>query len=159
VIERATVDVSVALKWALDDEEGLPEALALRDEMVVHRRLRLFAPRLFAYEATNGLLMAARRGRIGMEDALDAAEDLLAVGVELVDPVMEHVALVAAASGLTAYDAAYVVVAGQCGGVLWTDDGPVFRCLAQDVSRARLVAAVPGFAVPAAKKITTFRSQ
>jgi hypothetical protein len=27
VIERATVDVSVALKWALDDEDGLTEAL------------------------------------------------------------------------------------------------------------------------------------
>jgi len=38
VIEHATVDVSVALKWALDDEEGLAEALTLRDEMVVHRR-------------------------------------------------------------------------------------------------------------------------
>ncbi len=37
MIERGTVDVSVALKWALDDEEGLTEALALRDEMVVHR--------------------------------------------------------------------------------------------------------------------------
>ena len=155
--DRATVDVSVALKWALDDEDGLAEALALRDEMVVHRRLRLFAPRLFAYEATNGLVMAARRGRIGMEDALDAAQDLLAVGVELVDPPMHQVALLAAAGGLTAYDAAYVAVAGQCGGVLWTDDGPVFRCLAREASRARLGVAVPGLPVPVAMKITSFQ--
>lgn len=154
MIERATVDVSVALKWALDDEEGLTEALALRDEMV---RLRLFAPRLFAYEATNGLVMATRRGRISVEDALDAAQDLLAVGIELVDPAMEQVALLATTGGLTAYDAAYVVVAGQCGGVLWTDDGPVFRCLSQEVSRARMAAALPAFPLPVAMKITSFR--
>jgi predicted nucleic acid-binding protein len=159
VIEHATVDVSVALKWALDDEEGLAEALTLRDEMVVHRRLRLFAPRLFAYEATNGLVMAARRDRISMEDALEAAQDLLAVGVELVDPPMHQVALLAAAGGLTAYDAAYVAVAGQCGGVLWTDDGPVFRCLRQEASRARLGAALPGLPVPVAMKITSFQQR
>lgn len=48
MIERAAVEVSVALKWVIDDEDGLEEPLLLRDEMVVHRRLRLFAPRLFA---------------------------------------------------------------------------------------------------------------
>jgi len=53
-----------------------------------------------------------------MEDALEAAQDILAVGVELVDPPMHEVALLAAAGGLTTYDAAYVVVAGQCGGIL-----------------------------------------
>lgn len=101
--------------------------------------------------------MAARRGRISVEDALDAAQDLLAVGVELVDPPMEQVALLATAGGLTAYDAAYVVVAGQRGGVLWTDDGPVFRCLSQEASRARMGAALPGFPVPVAMKITNFQ--
>jgi predicted nucleic acid-binding protein len=70
---------------------------------------------------------------------------------------MHQVALVAAVGGLTAYDAAYVIVAGECGGVLWTDDGPVFRCLSQEASRARMGAALPGFPVPVAMKITSFQ--
>jgi predicted nucleic acid-binding protein len=156
VIERAAVDVSVALKWVLDDEDALDEALGLRDEMIVHRRLRLFAPRLFAYEAVNAMLMAARRGRISHEDALEGAQALLAIGIELVDPPMAYVAALGDIAGLTAYDAAYVVVAERCGGILWTDDGPVLRCLCDDSARARIAAAMPGFPLPVARKVSTF---
>ncbi len=155
MIERAVVDVSVALKWVLDDEDKLEEALLLRDEMVVHRRLRLFAPRLFAYEAVNAMLMAARRGRISHEDALEGAQALLAVGIELVDPSMDHVAALGDVAGLTAYDAAYVVVAERCGGILWTDDGPVLRCLSDDTVRTRIAAAMPGFPVPVARNVSS----
>lgn len=78
------------------------------------------APDLFPYEVGNGLQMAVRRGRLGLDDARAASDSIDDLGVDLVRPSNARVFLVAAAFGITAYDAAYYVVAE--GSVLWTGD-------------------------------------
>jgi len=56
------VDASVSLKWALDDEEAVPQAVALRDA-AFRDGAQMVAPSLWLYEITNGLVTAVRRGR------------------------------------------------------------------------------------------------
>jgi predicted nucleic acid-binding protein len=156
VTARATIDASVALKWVLPGEADEAQALALRDEMTEHRRLRLFAPRLFAYEVVNGLLMAVRRVRMSRDDAFKGRAALLSAGIELIDPAMDTVSLLGETCSLTAYDASYVVVAGEYGGLLWTDDGPVYRALSNKAVRARVAAVLPQFELPKARRIADF---
>lgn len=78
----AVVDASVALKWQLDDEEHVEQALALRDDFVKGSEPQLCAPSLWVYELVNGLAVAARQGRIRQADAVDGLRDILALGVE-----------------------------------------------------------------------------
>jgi len=61
---RVVVDASVSLKWALNDEEYVEQAVALRDAAIFERRFQMFAPSLWLYEIVNGLRVAVRRGRI-----------------------------------------------------------------------------------------------
>ena len=55
------VDASVVLKRQLEDEEGVPQALALRDDFLLHSRIDLTAPSLLIYELANGILTATHR--------------------------------------------------------------------------------------------------
>jgi predicted nucleic acid-binding protein len=48
------VDASIVLKWQLDDEEYVTEALALRDAWIKKQAVRLLAPTLLIYEVVNG---------------------------------------------------------------------------------------------------------
>ena len=68
------VDASVVLKRQLEDEEGVPQALALRDDFLLHSRIDLTAPSLLLYEVTNAILTAARRGRLSLVHAPPCAE-------------------------------------------------------------------------------------
>jgi predicted nucleic acid-binding protein len=43
---RVVVDASVSLKWALNDEEYVEQAVALRDAAIFERRFQMFAPSL-----------------------------------------------------------------------------------------------------------------
>ena len=52
---RYVVDTSVVLKWQLDDEDDVPQALALRDACLVSGDVELHAPMMLAYELTNAL--------------------------------------------------------------------------------------------------------
>ncbi len=63
-MSRAVVDASVSLKWALDDEDQVAQAVALRDAAVFERRFEMLAPSLWVYEVVNGVVVAVRRGRI-----------------------------------------------------------------------------------------------
>ena len=50
------VDASVALKWVLDDEEGVDQAVMLRDEGI-EGRLQLVAPSLWLYSLRTASLV------------------------------------------------------------------------------------------------------
>lgn len=115
------VDASVSLKWALDDEEAVTQAIALRDA-ALRGHHRLVAPSLWLYEVTNGLVMAVRRRRLATEMGAQALRHLLTLGVRLADPAASDVYEQAVRYGLTAHDAAYLALAEALRAPLWTGD-------------------------------------
>jgi len=78
------VDASVVLKWQLDDEEAVDQALALRDDYLLHGRVSLVAPFLLVFELTNGMLSATRRRRLSRDQAEEGLALLVAAGIRLV---------------------------------------------------------------------------
>jgi len=77
------VDASAVLKWQLDDEEYVPQAIALRDDFYALGAVKAIAPHLLIYEVINGILTATRRKRLASDKALEAMTNLLELGVEL----------------------------------------------------------------------------
>ncbi len=126
------VDASVALKWALNDEEYVAQAVALRDAAVRERRFEMLAPSLWVYEVANGLNVAARRGRIDGATGERALRLLLALGVRLVDPAPVDVYREAEQSGIAVYDAAYLALARALDAPLWTGDWQFYQAVQGD---------------------------
>ncbi len=117
----SVVDSSVAMKWVLDDEDAVAEAVALRDDALAGR-LEMVAPSLWQYEVTNGLATGVRRGRLSSEQGAEAIRHLLALGVRMADPEAANVYQKAVDLGIAAYDAAYLALAERLGALLWTGD-------------------------------------
>ena len=109
------------MKWVLDDERSVDQAIALRDA-AVDGDVRLVAPSLWAYEITNGLVTATRRGRVGGEFASEALAAMLDIGVRLVDPPLADVYAVAVEADISGYDASYVALAHALRCPFWTAD-------------------------------------
>jgi len=125
---EVVVDASIALKWALDDEEAVEQAVALRDA-AVEGRIVLLAPTLWVYELANGLVSAVRRDRLSRAEAGQALEHLLAIGVELADPAPAATFQEATRHKLSAYDAAYVALARALQAPFVTGDRPLARAV------------------------------
>ena len=69
--------------------------------------LRGYAPRLWAYEVHNSILMGPRRGRISKADAEGFLASWADLNIHLTDPVSyDAIFKLAELSGLTVYDAA-----------------------------------------------------
>src|SRR5687767_14527764 len=102
------LDSSLAA-WCFPDERtdytnGVLQALSGSDEAI--------APRLWAYEIRNSVLMGVRRKRITMTEAADFLESIQGLPIRLGDPVSyNNVFALAQAHGLTVYDAAYLDLA------------------------------------------------
>jgi len=126
---RVVVDASVSLKWALDDEEYVEQAVALRDAAVFEHRFQMFAPSLWLYEIANGLRVAVRRGRISIENGETALHCLLALKVQLVDPDPLDIYRIASRYDIAAYDAAYLALSELLNAVLWTGDQRLYATL------------------------------
>ena len=137
-------DASVALKWGLDDEEHVAQAVALRDDWVLYKKYRLVAPSLFYYEVINGLRTAVLRGRITQELGAEILKNILGIGVLLVDPEAEHIYRLACGYGIAAYDAAYLALAEALDSPLWTGDKPFYRAVHGKASRVRWIGDYPG---------------
>ena len=107
------LDASVALAWVLDNPISR-YALDIRDEML--RGKRGAVPALWHLEVANGLVMAERRGDLDVVDIKVALEQIVAATQGGIDtdakliPVSEALRD-ARATGLTAYDAAYLSLA------------------------------------------------
>ena len=121
---RVVLDASVALAAVLPDEDSTfarsALAMAANDGLVV--------PALWAYEIQNGLVTAIRRDRIDEPSAMEALRAIGLLGAE-VDCPREYgrEAEIALRHGLTAYDAAYLVVALKTGAHLATTDATMQR--------------------------------
>jgi predicted nucleic acid-binding protein len=116
----AVLDASVALSWLIPDE-GSGEALALR-RIAVRDATVLAVPPTFWFEVANVLWVSTRRARIGSAAAHAALEALQGFGITTWACSPTACLQVSEATGLAVYDAAYVVVALDGGGTLWTVD-------------------------------------
>ena len=123
---RVVVDASIVLAWYLDDEQSL-KSERLLDALP---KLALRAPSLWAVEAANALLLAARRKRISEQWAARSIEHCLRlpVALDILDAnAVLRAARIAAVHSLTAYDACYVELAKRLRAPLATLDQVVVR--------------------------------
>ncbi len=134
------VDASVILKWRLDDEDAVPQAVALKEDFVRTDLLELIAPTLAPYEIANGLHQAARRGRITANNALESLSDILDLHIELRPSDLLAILRIAQALDISAiYDAAYVALAETEDCEFWTGDRRRFNSLYSKWPRIRWI--------------------
>ncbi len=131
--DYVVVDASVSLKWALDDEEMVAHAVALRDH-AIGGRWKMVAPSLWLYEVTNGLVSAVRRRRLSREMGAEALGLLQSVGVRLADPEATDVCQAAVRYGVAAYDAGYLALASTLQADLWTGDRRFYEAVGNTVA-------------------------
>ncbi|HEX2022069.1 MAG TPA: type II toxin-antitoxin system VapC family toxin [Candidatus Thermoplasmatota archaeon] len=118
------LDAGVGIRILLEDQPGHAQA---RDAFgaALKRGRRVLAPQLYLFEVGNVLARAQGKAE-RRAAALDAAHAL--VDVADLQPASFHRALSVAADGkLTFYDAAYLALAEQQGGVLWTEDREILK--------------------------------
>lgn len=134
------VDASIVLKWQLDDEEHVTEALALRDAWIKKQAVRLLAPTLLIYEVVNGFVTAVMRDRISEDKGLRAVENTVAIGLEFKNPPAETIFELARKHNLAAYDSAYLALAELEGCDLWTGDRQLYDAVKNEIPWVRWIA-------------------
>lgn len=129
------LEASVALSWALPEADAAADAVL--DRLVAERAL---VPALWQYEVANVLAQGQRLGRIDAARASAASQLLASLPID-VAPAAEIADLVASATrhDLTAYDAAYLLLAATTGTPLATLDQKLARA-ARDAGVTLLLA-------------------
>ena len=103
------IDASLAASWCFPDERTDYTNAVLK---AISTPLEAIAPRLWAYEVRNAVLMGLRRKRITLADALEFLESITVLPIRLTDPVSyDDVFHLANHHALTIYDAAYLDMA------------------------------------------------
>jgi predicted nucleic acid-binding protein len=139
VPKPVVVDASVVLKWQLDDEQYIPQAIALRDDFYARGAIKAIAPYLLTYEVVNGIATATRQKRIESNMAVEAMGNLLVLGVELREVAPLRVLELALRHNLAAYDAAYLALAEAEGCELWTGDRPFYQAVKDELPRVKWI--------------------
>lgn len=137
------VDASVVLKWQLDDEEAVAQALALRDDFLLHGRVGLAAPFLLVFELTNGILNATRQGRLSREQAEEGLALLLGAGIRLMGLDAARVFALSMRWKLSAYDGAYLGLAEKLDSEVWSGDRAFYTACRGKGSRVRWIGDYP----------------
>jgi predicted nucleic acid-binding protein len=133
-LKPLVIDASVALKWFLPDERYGAIALDILDKFV-SKEIEIFAPSLLEYEVLNGLLIAARRGRIPKKTVLIAAEGLMDLDIEVdgISSFFPEALHFSKSHNLTAYDASYLAVASARKTELVTADENLYNKVKRDL--------------------------
>lgn len=115
------LDASVALAWCFEDE-ATSQTEAVLDRLAEDSAV---APSLWELEVVNVLLLAERRGRLTESQAARFVALLSQLPIHISSAHADMGAVLAAGRhhGLTAYDAAYLVLAEREGIALATMDG------------------------------------
>ena len=124
------VDASVGIKLFVVEPLS-PEAHALFGQLAADPPSRLYVPDLFYIECANVLWKYTQRLGLAAEDARDyiAQLGLLALRTVSTAELLADTLDIALAHRITAYDAAYVALAGQLGLPLITADERLVRAL------------------------------
>jgi predicted nucleic acid-binding protein len=133
------VDSSVSLKWALDDEEAIEQAIHLRDDGL-HGAIRMVAPDLWSYEVANGLWVAAKRSRLTFAQGARALAALHGLGVDLLPPEPSESYTFAQRYQIAIYDASYLALAARLNVELWTGDRKLYQAVAGEARWIRWIA-------------------
>ncbi len=140
------LDASVALAWLLGEA---PTSLSIHARQALIDGV-LHAPAIWPLEVANGLLIQARRQRIGWEDCAAGLQQATALPVQVDggDAVIAcgPVAALARERELTIYDASYVELALRLDLPLATLDGRLRRAAA--AAGARILDPEPGAPAP-----------
>ena len=125
MIAGVVLDASTTLSWAFDDESGKYADEVL--EFVAENHA--VVPALWTYEIANAVLVGIRRSRLTVDDAVAFAEDLATMDIRVESGGDEPMTLLAEALEfeLTAYDAAYLMLARTNGLPLATRDKALIR--------------------------------
>lgn len=120
------IDSSIVIKWVVE-EEGTPEALALRDSS------HLLAPELVVAECANILWKKVQRNEVLRDEALLAARVLERVDIEILPTraLLSAAARIAIELGHPAYDCLYLALALDNDCRFVTADQRFLRRLAQ----------------------------
>ncbi len=114
------VDASVILNAFFPDEDQAQAQDLIRDHVI--GRVELVAPNLLLYEVTNAVVVARRRERISDEQAEDILSSFESLGIALRPVDWQRMLPLAIRFDRSAYDAAYLALAGATGQPLVTGD-------------------------------------
>lgn len=115
---RLVVDASVAVKWHLQDEEHVDQALALLDRFAAGA-VELVVPDQIRYEVPSAITVATRRTtpRLTMEQGRDAIDEFLALGLTTLrdDDLIVRAYPLTHQYAIAFYDALYLACAQYVG--------------------------------------------
>lgn len=114
------LDTSVAMAWCFEDE-ATPDTEAVLDRLADDPAV---VPALWELEVANVLLVAERRGRLTEAQAARFVSLLssLPINVDVTSPPITTVLATGRQHNLSAYDAAYFILAARAGIPLATQD-------------------------------------
>ena len=119
------IDASLTASWCFPDERSDYANGVLR---AVSAPIEAIAPRLWAYEVRNSVIMGLRRKRITKADAQEFLNSLRGLPIRLTDPFSyDGVFDLADRYSLTVYDAAYLDLAMREGLPLARLDNELIR--------------------------------
>ena len=126
MMAAVVIDASVASAWCFPDERtDYTQAVF---QAISSSAVEAVAPRLWAYEIRNSILMGLRRGRLGKLDSEQVLVSLNELNMRLSEPASyDEMFSLAQEHGLTVYDAAYLYVAMQERLPLASLDGQLVR--------------------------------
>lgn len=127
---RLVVDASVCLRWYLRDEILDDRAgEVLRD--YGRGGTDFVAPSLLVLEVINGLLVAARKGRIRIDRVTRAVDAILDIRFDLRDvtDLSSEIVRICHQFGRSAYDAAYLALAEREGIPFLTGDKRLYHAV------------------------------
>jgi predicted nucleic acid-binding protein len=121
------IDASVLLSAFFPDEAQAQAQAILRDHVAGHVRLK--APTLLAYEVSNAVWQAERRGRISGTQADEILRAAAGLEIELLALDWGESLPLARRFGRSAYDAAYLTLAERSGEPLITGDERLYNAV------------------------------
>jgi predicted nucleic acid-binding protein len=123
------IDTSIAVKWFLPEPLSREADAVLEDARL--GRIQLAAPDLIIYEFANLLWKLQRRGELGGRDTLSLMRDFELLPVYLVpaDVLGSRALAIACQTGCTAYDAAFIALAGELKKPLLTADRKLVKLM------------------------------
>jgi predicted nucleic acid-binding protein len=130
MVDKAVIDASVALKWQFKDELETEQAIYILEDFIAGK-IELISPTLFAYEIVNAIYIAVIKNRISGMEGFGAVNDILSVGVKLVEfaELIEPTFNSALRYNRSTYDCAYLSLAEKEGCVMYTADKRLFNAL------------------------------
>lgn len=129
-MRRMVIDASVVLKWYLSEEEHGDRALEVL-ECHTSDRLSLHAPAFLEFEVANGLAIAKRLAKIGMDDVVKAIEGFAGLGIGFypLSPLIPKVLDYSDRYNIPAYYAAYAALADDLNSQVVTADKRLFSSI------------------------------